>query len=486
MSSNRPPPVIVWFRTDLRLADQPALTIAAQRGAPVIALYIDETDLPAKQVPGAASRWWLHHSLAALHADLRQLGNRLVLRRGSAAQVLTELVHESGAQQVLTTRRYTPFDFRRDPRLTRQLAEAGATFKIFHGNLLAEPEQILNKSGLPYRVFTPYWRTHQHLIDSEHLWPAPTQLPAATPCSKGLALEELKLLPDIDWAAGLRAEWQCGEAAARQRLAELTPEALAAYPETRDRPDLAGTTRLSPHLHFGELSVRQVAHQLRRLMQQGPAAVTQGAAAVLRQLVWRDFAHHVLFHFPHTIDQPFDKRFAAFPWQTRPTRVLRAWQQGRTGFPIVDAGMRELWHTGWMHNRVRMIVASLLTKHAGLHWRLGARWFQDTLVDADLAQNTMNWQWVAGCGVDAAPYFRIFNPLRQGEKFDPLGSYVRHWLPELARLPTRYIHAPWLAPAGLLQEQGLRIGRDYPAPILELASQREAALRRYQQSIRGN
>jgi deoxyribodipyrimidine photo-lyase len=355
-------------------------------------------------------------------------------------------------------------------------------FKVYNGNLLMEPDSIQNKSGQPFKVFTPYWRAHQQLCNLSALLPAPTGLPTVPKRISSLVLAKLELLPEISWDKGLRQTWQVGEQAALTMLQTHVTEILSAYPETHDRPDMDGTSQLSPYLHFGELSVRQVARSLLQAQQKNSKA---GATALLRQLVWRDFAHHILWHFSATTDKPFDARYDRFPWQRRSnSRILKAWQQGLTGFPIVDAGMRQLWHTGWMHNRVRMIVASLLSKNAGIHWQLGAKWFWDTLVDADLAQNSMNWQWVAGCGVDAAPYFRIFNPILQSQKFDPRGEYIRRWVPELAGLPTEHIHQPELAPPLVQQASGVLIGQDYPAPILDLKTSREHALQLYRQTIR--
>lgn len=293
-------------------------------------------------------------------------------------------------------------------------------------------------------------------------------------------MESLGLLPHISWDSGMQDAWQPGEASARKQLQRFCDNALLDYKEARDHPDVAGTSRLSPHLHFGEIGPRRVVAEVQRSAAQNPASGWIGAAeGFIRQIYWREFGHHLLYHFPESVEKPIDERFQAFPWGTDYQKALRAWQKGRTGIPMVDAGMRELWHTGWMHNRVRMLVASLLTKNLLIPWQEGERWFRDTLVDADLANNVMGWQWTAGCGVDAAPYFRIFNPVTQGQRFDPSGDYVRRWLPELAKLPTKLIHAPWAADASELARHGIRLGKDYPRPIVDLKATRERALAAY-------
>ncbi len=474
--------IIIWFRTDLRLHDNPALSAAIIQTERIIPLYIYAPEEERRWQPGAASRWWLHHSLSSLGRDLKQLGSRLILRSGNSLEQLQQLIEATGASSVYTTRCYTPASIMRDIDVQSVLQNMGIEFKVYNGNLLIEPDSIQNKSGQPFKVFTPYWRTHQQLFDIPSLLPAPDRLPSVPSRLSSLALTKLELLPALPWDKGIRQHWQVGEQAALSMLQKHTRKIIASYPNDHDRPDIDGTSQLSPYLHFGELSVRQVARTLMLARQKGNQP---GATALLRQLVWRDFAHHILWHFPATTDKPFDTRYSKFPWQRRSnSRLLKAWQQGLTGFPIVDAGMRQLWRTGWMHNRVRMIVASLLSKNAGTHWLLGARWFWDTLVDADLAQNSMNWQWVAGCGVDAAPYFRIFNPVLQSRKFDPRGEYIRRWVPELAGLPTDYIHQPELTPPLIQQASKVLIGKDYPLPILDLKSSREQALQHYRQHIR--
>ena len=477
--------IIVWFRADLRLHDNPALYAAVNRGELIIPVYIHAPQEEGQWQRGAASCWWLHHSLASLARDLKQRGSRLILRAGNSREQLEQLIEQTGATAVYTTRGYSPTGIKRDNKIQQALRKANIDFTLYNGNLLVEPDSIHNKAGQPFKVFTPFWRTHQQHFSLPGLLPAPNHLPAVPTRLSSTALGNLELLPKLPWDKGLRNTWLVGEHAALQQLQTHTTEVSAEYPAVHDRPDIDGTSQLSPYLHFGELSVRQVAHTLMQLQRRKTAQA--GATALLRQLVWRDFAHHILWHFPATTDKPFNSRYDRFPWQRRTkSRLLKAWQQGQTGFPIIDAGMRQLWQTGWMHNRVRMIVASLLSKNAGIHWQLGARWFWDTLVDADLAQNSMNWQWVAGCGVDAAPYFRIFNPVLQSQKFDPRGEYIRRWVPELAGLPTKFIHQPELTPPLIQQASGVLIGTDYPEPMLDLKTSREQALQHYRQHIRSS
>ena len=473
--------IIVWFRSDLRLHDNPALSAAISQSQHIIPIYIHTPQEEGRWQAGSASRWWLHHSLSSLGRDLKQRGSRLILRAGNSLEQLQQVIEETGASAMYTTRCYTPASLKHDNRIQRTLQKQNIEIKFYNGNLLIEPDSIQNKAGKPFKVFTPYWRTHQQLFSLPTLLPRPDRLPSVPRRLSSLPLIELNLLPRVSWDTGIRKTWQVGEQAALQQLRNHATEIIADYPESHDRPDINGTSQLSPYLHFGEISVRQVAHIL---MQTRQKRAREGAKALLRQLVWRDFAHHILWHFPATTDKPFDQRYENFPWQRRSSsRILNAWQQGLTGLPIIDAGMRQLWQTGWMHNRVRMIVASLLTKNAGIHWQLGARWFWDTLVDADLAQNSLNWQWVAGCGVDAAPYFRIFNPVLQSQKFDPRGEYIRRWVPELVALPTDYIHQPELTPPLIQEACGVVIGRDYPEPILDLKASREKALLHYRQHI---
>jgi deoxyribodipyrimidine photo-lyase len=467
---------IVWFRRDLRLADNAALAHALESAERLIPVYIHCPDKAGRWSPGAASRWWLHHSLAALAETLAARGARLVIRRSpSALAGLRALVRESGAALVCWNRLYEPAQAKRDAEIAAALAKAGIEVATFAGHLLLEPDAVRTTSGGPYKVYTPYARAARARLQLPPPLPAPRALPPVPEAIESEPLEALALRPRIPWDAGLGEAWQPGEAGAWQRLHALGGK-LERYPAERDQPAREGGSRLSPHLHFGEVTPAQVWRALAQAVAEDRASgVVRGAETLERELLWREFAHHVLHHFPHTSDAPLDARFRRFPWR-RSRRWLAAWQRGRTGIPIVDAGMRELWVTGFMHNRVRMIVASLLAKHMRLPWRDGARWFWDTLVDADLAANSLNWQWVAGCGADAAPYFRIFNPVLQSRKFDASGEYITRWLPALASLPARYRHAPWEAPKEVLGEAGLTPGRDIPQLLFDLAEERAAAL----------
>ena len=468
------PPVIVWFRRNLRFADNAALTAATESKQPVIPLYV-LTD----EDTGGASRWWLHHSLASLDRELRRLGSGLVIRSGAAPDVLEELVEETGANAVFFSRRYEPASRAEETALEEAL-EPSAEIHAFDDSLLHHPEVVKTQAGTPFRVFTPFWKAASSLGEPPPAAASPDSLELAPDLPDSESLDELALLPrQPDWAQGLRDTWQPGEPGALNRLDEL--EAVVRdYAERRDRPDLDATSRLSAHLHFGEISVRQVWHAVRGF--EARLRASKGAESLLRQLYWRDFSTYLLYHLPKLPSEPLREEFNAFPWSDDED-LLRAWQKGQTGYPIVDAGMRQLWETGWMHNRVRMIVASFLVKDLLIPWQQGADWFLDTLVDADLANNSASWQWVAGCGTDAAPYFRIFNPVLQGKKFDPDGNYVRHWVPEIAGLPDAVIHEPWKAKA--LDAAGIRLGEDYPEPIVDHGAARDEALAAYQ-AIRGS
>ncbi len=469
---------LLWLRQDLRLIDNPALE-AACNSERLVPVYIHDPHLNDQWPPGVASSWWLHHSLVALDRDLRQMGSRLVLRTGPTNDVLRDLVKACNVTRICWNRRYEPSLTNADRTLKTVLQAGGVEVQSFNANLLFEPWEIRRKAGTklpaPYKVFTAYWRACLRSGLPGVQQACPGKLPALPKGIVNLHPEGLGLLPSIRWDAGLQECWQPGEKGALARLERFLGDAVLAYADARDRPAIAGTSALSPHLHFGELGPRQIVQALHRLREQGaPGAKTGAVETFEREIGWREFAHHLLFYFPHTDQKPLNTRFNSFPWRDQYANDLAAWQQGKTGIPLVDAGMRELWHTGWMHNRVRMVVASFLTKNLLIPWQEGAAWFWDTLVDADLANNTLGWQWVAGCGADAAPYFRIFNPVLQGEKFDPEGAYVRRWVPELNGLPARYIHKPWAAP------QSLQVAcAAYPPPIVDLKASRERALAAY-------
>jgi len=467
---------LVWFRRDLRLTDNAALEYALAAADEVVPVYVHAPDGLGAWSPGAASRWWLHHSLGALDASLAALGSRLIIRRASAElSGLRALIKESRASLVCWNRLYEPAEATRDAAIADALRLTGVEVTTFPGHLLIEPDALRTGSGGPYRVYTPFSRAARQRLVVRATAPAPSALPPVSSAIRSDSIASLELLPRIRWDTGLTDAWQPGEAGAHLRL-QAFHERLANYAADRDVPAAAGTSGLSPHLHFGEITPAQVWRAVTQHAAGGrEAGLVRGAEIFERELLWREFAHHVLHHFPHTAEAPLDPRFARFPWR-RSKSLLHAWQRGQTGFPIVDAGMRELWRTGFMHNRVRMIVASFLAKHARHDWREGAKWFWDTLVDADLANNTLNWQWVAGCGADAAPYFRIFNPVLQSRKFDADGKYLAQWLPELESLAPRYRHAPWEAPASTLAEAGVSLGKNYPRPVLELGEERAQAL----------
>ena len=429
MTGARAAPALLWFRQDLRLSDNPALAAALERSSPVIPVFIWAPEEEGDWPPGAASRWWLHHSLASLKAELEQRGSRLIVRRGPTAATLSRLLAESGASAVLWNRRYEPAAIARDREVKSLLRESGVTVRSFNGSLLFEPWTIRNSSEQPFRVFTPFWRACLNKPLAPVCEDPPKRLPSPDQWPHSLGIPELSLEPSVDWVGGFRQVWQPGEPGASSQLQRFLRDALAEYPVNRDRPGLAGTSRLSPHLHFGEISPGEVRRAILGVANGNHAA----CEAYLRQLGWREFAYHLLYHHPQSPHQALRQEFAAFPWRMHPEH-FKAWKRGKTGYPLVDAGLRELWHTGWMHNRVRMVVASFLVKHLLIDWQAGAAWFWDTLVDADLANNTLGWQWVAGCGADAAPYFRIFNPAIQTGKFDPGGGYIRRWVPELQRL----------------------------------------------------
>jgi deoxyribodipyrimidine photo-lyase len=471
-------PTILWFRQDLRLQDNPALQAALGRGAPILPVYILEDAGRDRWGMGAASRWWLHHSLAALADSLRDLGSRLIIRRGQAHACLRELTKEIGAGTVYWNRCYEPAAIARDKAIKSEFTAAGVEVKSFNSALLNEPHTVANKQGKPFQVFTPYWRTCLDLPIAAPVKFTARKLAPLSKWPRSHELVELELLPRIGWDAEFGSVWQPGEAGATRRLKRFVSQAISRYAEDRDHPELDGTSMLSPWLHFGEIGPRQVWAAVKALSKDtGVFPPGNGARVFLNEIGWREFGYHQLFHFPHTPERPLRAEFEKFSWAADPgSKKLRAWQRGETGYPIVDAGMRQLWRTGWMHNRVRMVVASFLVKHLRLSWMQGANWFWDTLVDADLANNTLGWQWSAGCGADAAPYFRIFAPVLQGQKFDAEGGYIRRWVPELAKLPSGQLHAPWEASDAVLSDAGVRLGENYPRPLVDHATARNEAL----------
>lgn len=548
---------LVWFRNDLRLADNPALRAALKLGE-VVPIYLHVLHEEHPWEPGGASRWWLHHSLNALEAELRAAGSRLIVRAAkpgeSSLHILEALVKETESTAVYWNRRYEPAGIKHDTETMSVLRSRGIAVETLNANWLFEPGTIRNQQGNPFQVFTPFWKTCLKHADTIAVpLPKPRDVPGPKTWPKSVKIDELGLLPRIKWDAGLAEMWTPGEAGAHERWRTFLREPIQTYKSARDIPAEQGTSMLSPHLHFGEISPRQLWHELLKDLAwpgTNEARTRKGSTSpvpspslrsvpghpkandvvpihakaqqeldksdaghFLREVGWREFSQHLLYHYPETPEQPLREKYRDFPWRMKPQggatgsanaakrsgaasharadhagatgyasagkkaeRDLRAWQRGQTGYPIVDAGMRQLWHTGWMHNRVRMIVGSFLVKHLLLPWQEGAAWFWETLVDADLGNNTLGWQWVAGCGADAAPYFRIFNPVLQGQKFDARGEYVRKWVPELSTMPDDYLHAPWDAPREVMQAAKIKLGRDYPEPIVDHKEAREGAL----------
>lgn len=464
-------PTILWFRKDLRLADNSALAAAIEAGAPIVPVFIWSPEEAGDWAPGAASRWWLRQALASLSEAWRVRGGELVLRQGNSLAELRDIIEKTGAKRVFWNRRYESPLRELDASIKRALREDGIDVQSFNSALLNEPHTAATGTGKPYKVYTPYWKK----VKDRRLEPVAEpdlealQFPDGYP--QTVALDSLGLLPAKQWYRKFYPHWEVSEAAAQKRLDAFLDEPVEDYNEARDIPGVDGTSCLSPYLHWGLIGPRQIMHRLKAkhdLRASGPQVFA-------KEVYWREFAYNVLYHFPHTPDAPLQEKYADFPWEPEASGLER-WQRGQTGYPIVDAGMRQLYATGWMHNRVRMVVSSLLVKHLLQDWREGARWFWDTLVDADLASNTLGWQWSAGCGADAAPYFRVFNPITQGQKFDPDGDYVRQWVPELAKLPNKFIHEPWEAPEGILEYAGIELGKDYPEPIIEHKKGRERAL----------
>lgn len=463
--------ILYLMREDLRLYDNPALSYAAKKGS-IQPLFVYPEGL------GGASYWWLHHSLTKLQQSFLKQGVTLALRTGSTDKIVLEMAHEIGAERVVWNRVYSPDGIRQGEKLKQQLALAGIQCQSFNAQLLIEPTKIRTQQNQPYKVFTPFWRACLRDLNPEVCLEEPV-LTAIKQKVKSEQLDDWRLLPvRPNWAGGLAERWVPGEGGAQQQWSCFLNGPINGYKEGRDVPSLEQTSYLSPHLAFGEISPRQLWHEIHAAMILGDVDAVNGNKFI-SELGWREFSRYLLVHFPHILHEPFNQQFENFPWKSD-SALVRAWQQGKTGYPIVDAGMRELWHTGYMHNRVRMIVASFLTKHCLSHWQIGAAWFWDTLVDADLANNTASWQWVAGCGADAAPYFRIFNPLLQSAKFDRHGRYLRHWLPELKELPNKYLHSPWEAPPEVLVKSQVLLGKDYPHPVVDHKEARQLALSSYQ------
>jgi deoxyribodipyrimidine photo-lyase len=474
-------PALVWFRDDLRVTDNPALNAAADSGAPVLCFFVLDDESPGLRPLGSAARWWLHGSLLALRDSLRERGAELLVFAGESRAIAERIVVATRAESIHWNRRYAAGEIAIDTALKQRLSAAGVQVRSFNGRLLHEPWDIVTRAGTPFQVFTPYARAVFAKGDPARPLAAPRRIEAgewpASVRQLGREIPDLRLEPDRpDWAAGFREVWRRGEPAALERLDRFVVRSLSGYAANRDRPAVPGTSRLSPHLRFGEISPRQLWHTVRAA---DCAGRTRCAASdmekLLTEIVWRDFCYQLLHQHPALAERPHDDRFERFPWRSD-EQGIDAWKRGRTGYPIVDAGMRQLWRTGWMHNRVRMVTASFLVKHLLVDWRIGEAWFWDTLVDADPANNAFSWQWISGSGPDSAPFHRIFNPVLQGEKFDPGGEYVRAFVPELSRMPASSIHKPWEASAAILRSAQVSLGETYPAPVVRHEHARERAL----------
>lgn len=477
MPESKTKPILVWMRNDLRLKDNPALAAAAQQSTHVICVYILEEHKDLRPM-GGASKWWLDKSLKSLRSEISKRGGKLICRRGDPKKIIPDLVQETEAGGVYWGRRYGKPERDLDAELKASLADAGLDAKSFNTTLLTEPWSIETTSGGYYKVFTPYWKSLKGSYSPPEALAAPEKLDGMG--ISGDRIEDWGLHPEQpDWSTGFDELWEPGEDGAMRRLDDFLDDGLRRYKSARNRPDdEAGTSGLSPHLRFGEISPAQIWRAVRDRIDRD-ASAEESAWTFLSEIAWREFSYVLMYHNPDLAWENYNKKFNDMPW-SKNAEDLERWQRGKTGYPIVDAGMRQLWSTGWMHNRVRMIVASFLTKHLLIHWRDGEDWFWDTLVDADPASNSASWQWTAGSGADAAPYFRVFNPITQGEKFDPNGDYVRIWCPELKRLPSKVIHSPWEASEDMLRSAGVKLGEDYPMPMIEHKRGRERALEAWQ------
>lgn len=469
------PPAIVWFRHDLRLKDNPALNAAVQTSRPVIAIFIYDREAMKDSDYGAAGKWWLHHNLAHLQIALKDRGVHLAIRTGNSADIIQKIIEETGATSLFYNRIYEPWSIKRDKDIKALFTQKGIEVQSFSGHYLFEPWTIKNKSGDPYKIFTPFYKA---CLAQEDRIGEPLAAPGTmTGYRQDIAHERQDVpgfIPAIRWDKKMETHWESGESAAHNRLNAFLDNGLTDYKDGRDRPDRDKTSSLSPYLRFGIISPRAIWHTTRAYAYAHDIPENQ-TESFLRELIWREFCNHLLYYFPDMPVKPLQGKFENFPWK-RNVKHRTAWQKGLTGYPIVDAGMRQLWETGWMHNRVRMIAGSLLVKHLLQPWQDGEAWFMDCLIDGDPANNSAGWQWIAGCGADAAPYFRIFNPILQGEKFDPGGDYVRRFVPELRNMPGRYIHRPWEAPEDILVDAGVTLGETYPFPVVDHKAGRARAM----------
>ncbi len=466
---------IIWYSNNLRTDDHPGLAAAAARGD-VIPVYIYDPEYTGPSSMGGATKWWAHESLKALGSQLEGIGSGLVLRKGDPTSQLVELARATGADCVMFCDSIEPDLQMRDEEVEHALGKADIEVQRFPMHLLWPVGSVMTKDGNPYQVFTPFWKMANSVAVPDEPIDAPRKLGCPDVEIESLELDALGLLPEIVWHRQMEQRWTPGEPGARARFDAFVDERIDAYAEDRNRLDIPGWSAMSAHIHFGEISVRRIWHTI---AQDERWRTVKGKEHYLREIGWREFAQHLINHFPRTIDEPLREQFKAFPW-VEDDAALEAWKRGRTGYPVVDAAMRQLWAEGWMPNRARMIVASFLCKDLRISWEAGMAWFWDTLVDADLGSNTLGWQWTAGCGADAAPYFRVFNPMKQGEKFDPDGAYVRRWCPELQDLNKAVIHQPWQAAPMELASAGVTLGDEYPQPMVDHAKARDAALEAYE------
>ena len=465
-------PAVVWFRKDLRLLDNPSLHAALLAKRKIIPVFVWDPDEAGQWSPGAASRWWLHHAIESLAKQILGHQGELILAKGKAAELIPEIAESHGAKQVYYSRVYDPAGIETQENVEVALDRSGIGSESFNASLLQEPWEIKNGTGKPFQVFTPYWRKSRPIIYREPLSYSPDSLVFHHSPTPKHSLADLDLLPSHPWHRKLANHWEVSESAAHQQLERTVNEVTQSYATRRNNPSVDGTSRLSPYLAWGLISPRQICQKVLQADNEGSH---RGENKFLVEIGWREFSYHLLYHYPSIPDQPLRPKYAAFPW-LEDQENLKRWQFGNTGYPMVDAGMRQLYETGWMHNRVRMVVASFLVKHLLISWTEGARWFWDALVDADLASNTQGWQWAAGCGADAAPYFRIFNPITQGEKFDARGAYAKRWIPSLENLPSKWMFRPWEAPSTLLEESEVSLGQNYPFPCVDHGEGRARAL----------
>ncbi|WP_313894206.1 deoxyribodipyrimidine photo-lyase [Psychrobacillus sp.] len=471
--------IIVWFRKDLRLHDNPVLWEAAKQGI-IIPVFIWSEEEEREYAGSEATRWWLHHTLLTLERNLKAKGLPLILRLGNSLEELTSICKQTKADAVFFAERFEPFIISRDSEITKSLLLRGLEVRLFSANLLFTPSNLLNQKNEPYKVFTSFWK--KTMIESVNLpLSVPVNMVSYNKSIPTLRVSDLGLLSTIGWDEKFHMYWDPGENGAIKKWGNFTSEGLSRYVKDRDIPSSSSTSLLSAHLAWGDISVRAIWHSVKGLNEiESSEYMHESIQAFLRQLIWREFAYNQLIYFPTILHTPLREKFKKFPWRGSDEEFLK-WQKGLTGYPLVDAGMRELWETGTIHNRIRMVVASFLTKHLLISWEEGSEWFKKTLVDFDAANNAMGWQWVAGSGIDAAPYFRIFNPIIQSKKFDPDGIYIRKWVPELAKIPSKYIHEPWKAPKNVLMECDVVLGKTYPLPIIDHSFARMRALEAYAQ-----